>query len=71
MPYMISGRSVTDGMSLSASKSKMVDSSYYTTLKLQRHSWRICFVYICLSESWSDTLVSDRNLVLLQVLRIS
>ena len=31
--------------------------------KLWHHSWRICFVYICLGEFeviWSDTLVSDK-----------
>jgi len=33
--------------------------------RLRRHSWRICFVYICWSESWSDLVwylgLSDRQ----------
>ena len=41
-----------------------------TFFKLRRHSWHICFVYICLSESWSDLfdiLVSGQSLTLRHV----
>ena len=47
------GSSSNSGLLLAEKRKKKsqrsVHGSYYTNL---RHSWRICFVYIC--ESWSD-----------------